>query len=284
MNEIQTNAANKAAQTAVEVFRQARRDEWTAERDAIAKARMNDPAAAPEEPYPGTVGTDEAPIPVEVALSATVRKAFEDAFGGIVSMVNPGEAQRRAADGAIPGAGMQRDGVSGHLIGVEPAPLPITTPSDYPKWIKPHDSHITRSETGVVTVAGSNGGIHVARGSGEVTVLCQDEEDEKRYTEALAEPSNDGADENGNPRTDGQPVTSYDPTMPGGDPSAQPQATDKGIGGGDPTGAKTHYPAESADVEKADPEGVTGDAADVGDDAAEHPKSKDKTGKGSKAK
>lgn len=267
MNQDQTKAASDAAQASVEFYRQ-EMDRWHQEQTGDLTERSDD---APD-------------VPVEAALRATVLKAFEDAFGGIISPVNPGESQRRAPDGAIPGAGMQRDGVSGHLVGVEPAPLPLTISTQYPKWIKPHDSHVTRSESGVVTVAGSNGGIHVARGSGEVTVLCQDEEDEKRYIEALAEPATDGVDENGNPRTDGQPVTGYDPTMPGGDPSVQPQATDKGIGGGDPAGAKTHYPAESTDVEKADPEGVTGDAADVEDDAADHGKPKDKGGKGSKAK
>lgn len=260
MNEIQTEAADHAAKGCVEAFRQAKKNEWTAEREALIAANPNAPAP-PEEIYPGTIGTDDVMVPVEVALMATVRKAFEDAFGGIISAVNPGESQMRAPDGAIPGAGMQRDPVGGHLVGVEPAPLPLTTTTEYPKWIKPHDSHVTRSENGVVTVAGSNGGVHIARGSGEVTVLCQDEEDEQRYSAAKQDDADAASSTHGDPvneTTDGMGV------------------------GSDPTGSKTVYPATSQDAEKADPEGLAEKAATLNEDRKQAPKKPEAPGQKAK--
>lgn len=243
---IQIETANDAARGAVEQYREAKAQIYQAERNAA-----QDGETWPNDPPPGTVGSDDQFTPIEVALRATVIQAMQDAFNGIANPVNPGESQTRAAEGAIAGAGLPRDPITGHLTGIEPAPLPITTATDYPKWIEPHKSHVVKSEEGrVVTVTGSSGDVHVERGTGKVTVLVQTEEDEKRLTSAKQEDAPDADGVDGATGTD-DPVND----------------TTGGMGvGSDPTGAKTVYPATSTDAEKADPEGLAESAATLNEE------------------
>lgn len=227
MDKYQTDAANEVAKGAVELYRDEKRRAWKEEQDAL-------PENTPKGPDPAFMADDAPDSTIETALRATIAKAMEDAFNGIANPANPGDSQRLAADGAITGAGLTRDPQLGHLVGIEPAPLPLTTTTEYPKWVTPHDSHVKKAEDGrVITVAGFNDS-HIAR-DGSVTVLVDSEEDEQRASNEYREPCEDS---DATDAVDGSPEPAFDPT-----------------------GAKTVYPAEDVGAEHADPAGITEDAA-----------------------
>lgn len=77
---------------------------------------------------------------------------------------------------------------TGHIVGLVPAPAArVNHDSEWPRWVKPHDSHIVRQ-----SVAGAPDHVstphfphvHVNRVDGTVTVLVENEDEEKRATEA----------------------------------------------------------------------------------------------------
>jgi hypothetical protein len=83
----------------------------------------------------------------------------------------------------------------GHIIGLEQATAPVTVGKEWPKWVVAHDSQVVRKEVEGYPVAVSTPGFadsHVNRGNGEVTVLVNNEDEEKRalgeYQKPEAEP------------------------------------------------------------------------------------------------
>lgn len=162
LTQAQQEAANYAAANAVDFYR----------------------GTVPETEENTGKSSEEIPdTPVESALRATVLQAMGDAFSGIANPVNPGQAQSIAADGAISGSGLQRDPVLGHLTGIEPAPMVATVVSEYPKWVTPHDSWVTRDEAGR-PFAQAYDDQHVARNNA-ITVLVTSKEEEDRATGAM---------------------------------------------------------------------------------------------------
>lgn len=171
---------------------------------------------------------------------------------------------RQPVDGSLLGTGPSdflRHPDTGHIIGVEQAPPSVITgapthdedgnPSQYPKWVTPDTSWVQQDATGR-PMAPMLGEPHVDR-AGNLTVLVQSKEEEDRVMAAQSAGENDP-----------NAVAPYSPTTsnPGGG----------GIGGADPTGAKTLYPTETIDAKNADPVGdadlasklnadATGDAA-----------------------
>lgn len=218
LTEAQQEAANYAAANAVDFYR------------GTTPETEENMGKSPEE-IPDT--------PVEGALRATVLQAMDDAFSGIANPVNPGQAQSIAADGAISGSGLQRDPVLGHLTGIEPAPLVATLAADYPKWVKPHDSWVTRDQSGR-PFAQAYPDQHVARDN-SIAVLVTSKEEEDRAMGA----------------------------MPDDAPHKSAASTSNaGIGGADGTGAKTLYPAGSDDAENADPTRETEESALMAEETA----------------
>ena len=83
----------------------------------------------------------------------------------------------------------------GHIIGLEQATPPVTVGKEWPKWVVAHDSQVVRKEVDGYPTAISTPGFadsHVNRATGEVTVLVNDEDEEKRalgeYQKPEAEP------------------------------------------------------------------------------------------------
>jgi hypothetical protein len=80
--------------------------------------------------------------------------------------------------------------MSEELLGIRPAPHPKHEHegADYPKWVKPHDSHIVVGATGAISVPGFSE-FHLDRMNNSVTVLVEDAKTEKR---ALAQAKKKG--------------------------------------------------------------------------------------------
>lgn len=147
---------------------------------------------------------------------------------------------------------------TGHIIGVEQAPPAVITdapthdedgnPAQYPKWIVPDASWVQQDAAGR-QIAPLLGEPHVDRQS-NLTVLVKSKEEEDR---AMGTKPSDADNANA--------VAPYSPTTsnPGGG----------GIGGADPTGAKTLYPTDTVDAKNADPVGDADLAAHLNEDAAE---------------
>lgn len=79
-----------------------------------------------------------------------------------------------------PVTGFLRHRQTGHLVGIEQAPAPVAdVPTDYPKWVEPHVSHIARQGEHIA-VPGHEW--HIERGTNKVTVLVGDDEAERFVT------------------------------------------------------------------------------------------------------
>lgn len=74
-----------------------------------------------------------------------------------------------------------RDPELGHLVGIEQAPPKAAALAEYPKWVRPHESHVVHDPQDRPIVPGFD--FHVDR-AGVVTVLVRDEGHE---AEAVAE-------------------------------------------------------------------------------------------------
>jgi hypothetical protein len=91
----------------------------------------------------------------------------------------------------IDAAGFQRHKETGHLIGIEGAPLAAHPHAgdEFPKWVKPHSNHIeTQGERSVTPRFPEH---HVRRHDGEVSVLVHTPEEEAL---ALADPKAEAPD------------------------------------------------------------------------------------------
>lgn len=81
--------------------------------------------------------------------------------------------------------GFAKDKDTGHIVGLEQKPHVSPQGVEWPKWVKPHDSHIVRQKTEgfpdhVSTPGWENS--HVNRADGAVTVLVANEDEEKLAT------------------------------------------------------------------------------------------------------
>lgn len=129
---------------------------------------------------------------IEAALRSTVIQAMADAFAGMANPVNPGQSQTVAADGGISGGGLLRDPVQGHLVGIEPAPVVPTRSAEYPKWVTPDESHVTRLGDGrPVTQGFVEQSVDRA---GNITVLVNSADEEKLACSTKATPSDPAQD------------------------------------------------------------------------------------------
>lgn len=111
-----------------------------------------------------------------------------------------------------PATGFHVNKETGGIVGVVPAPIPPAIHNEWPKWVKVHDSHIVRkkADTGnaefdgnAVVVRNPDDKVpesistpgyadsHVNRVTGEVTVLVNNEDEEKAATGARAEKSDE---------------------------------------------------------------------------------------------
>lgn len=87
--------------------------------------------------------------------------------------------------------GFAKDKDTGHIVGLEQKPHVSPQGVEWPKWVKPHESHIF-----VKKVEGFPDHVStpqfeqcsVNRANGEVTVLVKDEDEESKALAALVEP------------------------------------------------------------------------------------------------
>lgn len=133
----------------------------------------------------------------------------------------------------------------GHVIGVENAPIPANETTEYPKWIEPHESWVQLGGNGT-PMAPMFVNQHVDWSNREhprLMVMVDSREAEDRALAQNQQAQSDGA--------------------------AERQAPNAGIGGGDPTGTKTLYPAGNEDAENADPAGFAERSADLNEERDE---------------
>lgn len=129
----------------------------------------------------------------------------------------------------------------GHVIGIENAPIPASAATEYPKWIEPHESWVQSGANGT-PMAPLFPDQHVDwsdRANPRLMVMVASREDEDRATAQQQE----------------QEAAT--------DSAAERNPPNAGIGGGDPTGTKTLYPAGNEDAENADPAGFAERSADL---------------------
>jgi hypothetical protein len=82
-----------------------------------------------------------------------------------------------------PETGLMIDKESGHPVGLVPKPASKAAFQEWPKWVAVHESHVVRRDSGAgAPIAISVPAFlhhHVDRVTGEVTVLVQDEDEER---------------------------------------------------------------------------------------------------------
>lgn len=75
--------------------------------------------------------------------------------------------------------GFLRHSETGHLVGIEQKPHPVAKEVvEFPKWVVPHDTHVSRDAHGHVSVP-LFPGHHVGR-DGVVTVMVKDADEEAK--------------------------------------------------------------------------------------------------------
>jgi hypothetical protein len=117
LTELQTEAVAHLSQEAVAIYR-----------------NVNFRSANP--PQEGDPPPADAPdSPTEAILRAATTQALTVAFGTYDSAVAP-------AVSSAPDA-LQRHPESGHLVGIENAPVPQSPSTEYPKWVTPHESWVS---------------------------------------------------------------------------------------------------------------------------------------------
>jgi len=92
-----------------------------------------------------------------------------------------------------PDTGFMRHAKTGHHVSLTPPPPGgVALPSDYPKWVVPHVSHIVLKTAADAPAHVSTPGwptFHVNRETKEVSVLVADEDEEKRALADLSAPT-----------------------------------------------------------------------------------------------
>ena len=78
-----------------------------------------------------------------------------------------------------PETGFQVHKDSGLHVGVDAVPpARVSAATDYPRWVKPHESHLARTDRGISAPLFPDR-LHVDRVTGEATVLVHDKDEEK---------------------------------------------------------------------------------------------------------